>query len=228
MVIEMDNDIITIAIWIAVGAGLGLLIDSFLKGMYVPKHWHQVLPAFWALTGFYIWTKFKNDAGAFLGMVTFYALAFMHGRYIEKAGTLYQGYKTAIDTPDPKITLVDAQKTYPELQMVDRAKWKPVSSVNVSQQVVALPRFDMERQFAKTLIMMHEYKENDTEDNAVNMTEKKWVRPNKFKTRAEFVNMLRRWETRGVIERKSAAKNSPYIVRRWDAVELVANGNPIL
>lgn len=210
----MDTDTITLfAFLLAIGAGLGLLIDSFLKGMYVPKHWHQVLPAFWALIGLHIWEKFKNDIGAFLGMITFYVLAFMHGHYIEKAGILYQGWNTAMNTPDPKPVIVEPAK---EMPPVNLGEWQTVN------QVVSLPRFDKERNFAVTLLRMYEY-----DPEAVDLTERKWVKTTKKFIRDEFVNMLHKWEGHGVISRSSSAKNSKYVVRRWDAVRLIANGNPL-
>lgn len=221
--VEMDADTITLfAFSLAIGAGLGLLIDSFLKGMYVPKHWHQVLPAFWALIGLHIWQRFKNDIGAFLGMLTFYALALMHGRYIEKAGTLYQGYNTAINTPDPKITLIDAQKQYPGFQLFKRVMEQETVR---REQVVEFPAFNMERHFWGSVLRMYDH--DPVTQKHVDLTEERWVIQKKMFSQKPFANMKLKAEHFGLLKREHKGKSAGFVIRSRDAVALVAAGDPL-
>lgn len=181
--------------------------------MYIPKHYHWINPLAFILGGFWIWQNVKPQTWDVIvtgGVVMFHGIAYIG--YLYEAGLIYQRYITEMNTPDPKPA---------------RAEVEPVPayrSIPQFENSVPVVRFDMERQFAKALIVMHDFKPNDA---AVDMKEKKWVRPNKFKTRAEYVALLSKWEQHGLIERKSAAKNSTYVVRRWDAVQLVAQGNAI-
>lgn len=214
---DMDTDTITsIAFWLAIGAGLGLLIDSFLKGMYVPKHWHQVLPAFWVLIGLHIWQKFKNDAGAFLGMITFYALAFMHGFYLMKAGIIYQGYETEINTPDPKPQVIVHPAPNP-------AGWKLLPNLN--QQVVEFPKFDKERRFWIDVLRMYDF-DPDTQ-KYVDLTEQRWVVDKKMFFQKPFANMKLKAEHFGLLKRKGKSKSSKFVVASRVAVALVASGHEL-
>ena len=184
--------------------------------MYIPRHYHQVFPVLTSLLGFYLAHNLQPTYDVVGVFITLQILAVSHSGWIILLSYPYQRYITWVNTPDePKI---------PTIEPPDPQGWKPLPNLNVSQQVVAPVKFDMERQFAKTLLVMRDYTPHDA---AVDLREKTWIRPNKFKTRDEYVNMLHAWVNHGVISRKSTAKNSPYVVRRWDAVELIADGNPI-
>lgn len=214
----MDTDTITLfAFLLAIGAGLGLLIDSFVKGMYIPKHWHQVFPAFWALIGLHIWERFKNDIGAFLASITFYTLAIMHGRYLQKAGELYQGYNTAINTPDPKPAVIVQAEPMPAVKT-----YKPIPQF---ENVVEMPRFDIERRFSIDVLRMFDF-DPDTQKH-VDLTEERWVIQKKMFTQKPFANMKLKWEYFGLLKRKSKAKNAKFLVGKREAVALVAAGNPL-
>lgn len=98
-----------------------------------------------------------------------------------------------------------------------RANGKPVL-----RQVVDLPRFDKERNFAVTLLRMYDY-----DPEQVDLSEGKWVRNTKKFIRAEFISMLENWKEHGIIERKSNKKNASYTVVDWRAVRVIAEGHPL-
>lgn len=192
---------------------------SGLRGwcdMYIPRHHHYLFSVALILFGFWIKQKFGNTLDVWFTAFYLQFIGLMHGYYIMQAGIMYQGYMTAMNMPDPKPVIQDTPAK--EMPPVKFGEWQTVN------QVVQPVRFDMERQFAKTLLIMRDYKPND---EAVDLREETWKRPNKFKTREAYVSVRDKWEGRGILGRKSAAKNARYIVKRWDAVELVAAGNPL-
>ena len=194
--------------------------------MYIPRHWHFAISTLISLLGFYIKHKLGDTYDV---VIVFFALqyhAVMHTVYIVKAGLLYQAYVTQTPAKDEPIYNHNTGKPVEPMPAADGfipLARKAVQTVPVvNQQVVSAPRFDKERNFAVTLIRMHEY---DPEKDA-DMTETKWVKSGKF-VRADFKAMLEVWEGYGVIARKSKAKNAPYRVNSWAAVRLIANGNPL-
>lgn len=215
----MYDTLLSIGIWLAVGAGLALLVDSYTKGMYVPKHWHQVFPAISFFIGLHIWEKFKNDIGAFLVMLAFIGEGLMHGWYLMKAGIYYQGYNTAINTPDPKpAPVVQAEPMLPKVNLYK----KPIPQF---ENVVEMPRFDIERRFSIDVLRMFDF-DPDTQKH-VDLTEERWVNQKKMFAQKPFANMKLKWEHFGLLKRKSAAKNAKFLVGRREAVALVASGNPL-
>lgn len=183
--------------------------------MYIPKHWHFAVSTFVALLGFYIMHTIRKAYGFVTGEVwiVFFVLQFIavvHVTYIYKMGLKYQAYITK--EPVDQITnwhtgaIVD---TVPPVSVVQ--------TVPVYNQVAPLPRFDKERYFAFTLVRMHE------NNFKVDMTETRWVKNWKF-SRGEFTSMMDNWKLRGIIERESDKKNSPYAVAKWEAVKLIAQG----
>ena len=115
-----------------------------------------------------------------------------------------------------KMSLVEHVEVKPETKTM-----LPNLNRPVYEQVVPLVKFDIERNLAIMLCVMHDHQ------MPVNLTEKKWVKPNKFKTRAEFLSVLDKWKGRGVIARQADRKNSPYEVKDWDAVRLIAQGEKL-
>ena len=186
--------------------------------MYIPKHYHWIFPVAFFMAGFWVWHNVKPQT---FDVIVVGGVLMLHGiiysGYLYQVGVIYQNYICAMNTPDPKPAPVVAESDMPKVK--DFSEWKPAPQF---EQVVTLPKFDKERSFAVTLIRM-----NDFDPGQVDLTEKKWVKNSKKFIREEFVQMLHRWEARGIIERKTAAKNSPYVVRQWEAVRLIASGNPI-
>ena len=186
--------------------------------MYIPKHYHWIFPVAFFMAGFWIWQNVKPQT---FDVIIAGGVLMLHGiiysGYLYQVGVIYQNYICAVNTPDPKpAPVVDNELT----PMPEVKTYKPLAQF---ENVVALPKFDKERNFAVTLLRMHDnFPETDPD-----MTERKWVKTSKKFIREEFVQMLHRWEARGIIERKTAAKNSPYVVRQWEAVRLIASGNPI-
>lgn len=89
---------------------------------------------------------------------------------------------------------------------------------NVYAQVVPGVKFNKVRRFASTLLNMRSVSES-----SVDLREDTWRvhfggRDGYIKTRVRFENV-------GAFVRKDARPNSPYIVKRWDVVQDVANGN---
>ena len=174
-----------------------------------------VLPIIPILGGFALIEYFGDEWYVALTAAYIQTFGLAYGIGLVYQSYLIQGYNNAINTPDPKpAPIVRAEPVMPTVQT-----YKPVPQF---EQVVSLPRFDKERNFAVTLLRMYEY-----DPAQVDLTEKKWVKTTKKFVRDEFVNMLHKWEGRGVIARKSTAKNAPYVVRQWEAVRLIASGNPL-
>lgn len=180
--------------------------------MYIPKHHHYLYPITTILGGFYIKQHFGDTLDVWFTAFYLQFIGLMHGYYIMQAGIMYQGYITAMNIPDPKPARVEVEAA------------PAYRSIPQFENTVKAVTFDMERQFAKTLLIMRDYK---PKDEAVDLREETWKRPNKFKTREAYISVRDKWEARGILGRKSAAKNARYIVLRWDAVELVAAGNPL-
>lgn len=180
--------------------------------MYIPRHYHWVYPLGFILGGFWIWQNVKPQTWDVIitgGVVMAHGM--MYITYLYEAGLIYQKYITNMNTPEPRVEIFD--EPYRDLQAVPEVNYN---------QVATMPQFDKERSFAVTLLRMYEY-----DPNQVDMTERKWVKTTKKFVRDELAAMLKNWEAHGVIGRKSPAKNSPYIVTRWDAVRLIASGNPL-
>lgn len=189
--------------------------------MYIPKHSHFFISTGISLLGFYIKHKLGDTYDVVIVFLAIQYHAIMHTLYIFIAGKMYQAY----------VTKMDSKYVHEKPREEDIINWntgEKIKDLNTSDvvytQAVTLPKFDMERQFAKTLLVMHDH---EPDDKSVNLTETRWIRPNKFKSRAEFKAMLEVWEGHGLIRRKSEKKNAPYTVRDWRAVELVADGNPL-
>lgn len=180
--------------------------------MYIPRHWHWVAPVAVVLLGFYIGHNFKYGFDVFLTQGSLVFIACSHALYILKAGVLYQAYLTQVDTQ------AEARKAEPP-------KPRDIPNLNEAQtvysQLAAGVRFDLERNLAVMLCVMNDHQMK------VDLTEKKWVKPNKFKTREHFLEVLDRWKRRGIIDRVADRKNSPYEVKDWQAVRLIADGNPL-
>lgn len=121
-------------------------------------------------------------------------------------------YLTAIDQPKAA--------NVPNLnEPVKTLTLKPV--INSYPNVTVAPRFDMERQFAKTLLVMHTYK---PDDEAVDLRETYWIKPNKFRSRDEYLVVRGKWEYHDIIQKAAARRNAPYVVRDWNKVQAVADG----
>jgi hypothetical protein len=183
--------------------------------LYTPKHWHQALPLLTSLLGFYLVHNLQPTYDVVGVFITLQLLALSHSGWIILLSYPYQRYITWVNTPDePKI---------PTIEPPDPGGWKSLPNLNVSQQAVELPTFDMERYFAFTLCRMHE----NFPELEPDLTERKWVINTKKFSQKPFAALKAKWESHGVIVKKSAAKNSRHVVRRWDAVQLIAAGNPL-
>jgi hypothetical protein len=191
--------------------------------MYVPRHWHWSGPVGIVLIGFAVRVQFGLtwDVVLFV-MWPLLRISIEYAAYIHEAGVIYQKYITRGGAPEPEPETETITPAIPRLgegfTLTKRAQ------MQTSAQTVEAPRFDMERQFAKTLINMHDYKPKDA---AVDLREETWKKPNKFGSRDAYVLVRDKWERRGIIGRKSEKKNAPFKVVDWRAVQLIADGNPL-
>lgn len=191
--------------------------------MYIPRHHDHIYPVITIMLGFFIRQQFGPSADVFFTASCLQIAGLMHSYYIVRAGILYQGYVT--NTPMPKAPITNwhtrepvediAAPVEPGFIPMGRAGSVPI----LKQQVVTLPKFDKERNFAVTLLRMYEY-----DPKQVDLTEGRWVKPGKF-IRDEFVAMLDNWEGHGLSGRKG--KQRKRVVIDWRKVRLVANGNPL-
>jgi hypothetical protein len=189
--------------------------------MYVPRHWHWTGPVGMVLIGFAIHKSYGGGWDVILFVMwPLLRISIEYAAYIHEAGVIYQKYITRGGAPEPEPEPEQpADPTLgPGFIQTKRAQ------MQVSAQVVAAPSFDMERQFAKTLIVMHDYKPGD---KAVDLREETWKKPNKFGTRDAYLQVRDKWERRGIIGRKGNKKNASFQVKDWRAVQLIADGNPL-
>jgi hypothetical protein len=196
--------------------------------MYTRPYMVIAIPAGLSLIGF-IFATFGDSYDLVSMFIIFQFFAVVSAPYLAIANLMYTAYLTGMPTKIEKLTNwhtgasveetpAPAPATDGFIPMVRKA----VPTIPVYNQTVSLPRFDKERSFAVTLIRMYEY----DPDKDADMTQAKWVKTGRF-IRAEFVAMLENWKDHGVIVRASEKKNAPYRVDRWDAVRLIANGNPL-
>ena len=192
--------------------------------MYVPKGWHWLGPVATVLGGFFIRTQYGAhwDVFAFV-QFPLAVVASEWGAYIWQAGTAYQKYVTQSGSApvEPPKNILDWNTGKPvneapgELKPLIRVDGKPHLAYS---QTVASPKMDKVRYVAFTLIRQ---KQNGFK---VDLTEKRWVKNWKF-SREEFVgDVIDPWKKHGVIARAGDRKNAPYDVLRWDAVQLVSQG----
>lgn len=188
--------------------------------MYVPRHFHWAYPIFTILLGFFLSEQYgKSWDMMLLVRLPLAVIAVSHGAYIWQAGVMYQGWMTSANTGTDKRQEAREQEARDRAAVLDLEPLAPMPAVNVYQQTTTMPRFDKERNFAVTLLRMHELGQAD-------LREERWVKTKKF-VRAEFVAMLDNWKKYGIIERAGDRKNAPYTVARWDAVRVIASGNPL-
>jgi hypothetical protein len=209
--------IIMIAFAVIFGAVIALVIDSVTKGMYLPRHWHQVFPVSVILFGFYLKQRIGDTFDMFVTMLFLQSAGLMHGYYITRAGILYQGYITEMNTPDTKPVKMEAE---PEMPTV-----KTYTPIIVNQQIFELPRLDTERRFSIDVLRMYDF--DPATQKHVDLTEERWVIQKKMFSQKPFANMKKKWEHFGLLVRKSESKNSKFIVASRDAVAMVASGNPL-
>jgi hypothetical protein len=187
--------------------------------MYTPRQWHFFYPVLTILLGFWLRERYGDDWNTGLAQILLGIAALIHAVYLLYAGILYQKYQTREESPyDPmseKNLAAKAAEAYAEKHGLS-----PLPKVKAYGEALQLPSFDRERQFAISLLRM-------AEGGKVDLTEDKWVDTKKF-TRTEFKAMLGLWEEYGLIEREDYSRtNSPYVVKNWDKVRAVADGNPI-
>ena len=144
--------------------------------MYIPKHYHWIFPVAFFMAGFWVWHNVKPQT---FDVIIAGGVLMLHGiiysGYLYQVGVIYQNYICAVNTPDPKpAPVVDNELT----PMPEVKTYKPLAQF---ENVVALPKFDKERNFAVTLLRMHDnFPETDPD-----MTERKWVKTSKKFIREE-------------------------------------------
>lgn len=191
--------------------------------MYIPKGWHWIGPVATVMGGFFV----REHYGAHWDIFAFVQLplaviAGEWGAYIWQAGTSYQNYVTRGAIPEPASgpildwnTLKPVDNQPAGLTPIIRVDGKPHVAYN---QVTTSPKMDKVRYVAFTLLRQ---KQNGFK---VDLTEKRWVKNWKF-SREEFVNdVIDPWKKHGVIGRAGERRNAPYDVLRWDAVQLISQG----
>jgi len=178
-----------------------------------PKGWHHWISWGAATLGFYIAQQFKPwtwDVYLITGWCYFFAVIFStgveYGRYLSRRWQ----YFTPQETPNDNKPI---------------AKPREIQNLNaVYQQMAVGVKFDMERQFAKTLLIMRDHQPGD---KSVNLTEEYWKKPNKFGSRESYIAVRGKWDEYGIIGRESAKKNARFVVRKWDVVQAVADGTKL-
>jgi hypothetical protein len=178
--------------------------------MYIPRPWHNIFPFSLLMLGLYVGHNFKPATyDVVLFCISNYSFALMHAYYIMRAGLIYQMYLAKVDGNEPVYK--------PSIPNLNTA----TTGVLYNQTTVA-PKFANERLFAFTIVRQHDHSFD------VKLTEEYWVKAGRWHgSREEFVAVLDKWKKRRIIQRKGNRKNSSYEVLLWDAVRLIADGNPL-
>lgn len=202
--------------------------------MYVPKHWHFVMPVSAVLLTFGINQQVLGGGFhwdyALLVQVPIGAVAFHWGRFIDKAGVAYQYYVTGAPKPEPepeKREILDWNtgkpvNDFPNLVPLNDNGRQGLIALN---QVIDMPAFNAERNFAITTLRMYDF--DPAGQKHVNLTEERWVAQKKQFSQKPFANMKKKWEHFGLLKRETANKKSRFIVADRRKVALVASGNPL-
>jgi hypothetical protein len=194
--------------------------------MYIFRPWHGWIPFSILAAGLYVSYNYNNIWEMVVGAMVLYYLTVMVTGFMLINGVIYQlylaepGLNNIFGTSTS--THTTKQITKPQEKTADfqsTGNWKGVPALS---QMVKTVGFDMERQFAKTLITMRDYK---PKDEAVDFRETTWIRPNKFKTRDEYIQVIEKWKYHHVIAKKDPRRNSTYRVVDWTKVEMSAKGN---
>lgn len=185
--------------------------------MYIPKQFHYLFPTSLVLTGFFI----RDHYGAHWDIFAFVQLplaviAGEWGAYLWQAGVAYQKYMTNDTSPSTPVAAKPAEEPTPEgLRPIIHVDGKPRMAY---AQVVRSVKEDKVRYVAFTLLRQ---KQNGFK---VDLTEKRWVKNWKF-SREEFISdVIDPWQRHGVIARAGERRNAPYDVLRWDAVQIISQG----
>lgn len=180
--------------------------------MYVPRHWHWVLPVTLVLLGFYVRTHYGAHWDVFVFVqLPLCAIAVEWGAYIWQAGVVWQKFSCG----EP---VVEKQKV-----AVPYNNNGSLTTVHLDQ-VTEAPKINNERKFYRTLIDMRNHNFD------VILTESYWVEEkignsNRYgEPRDNFVNMKERGVKIGSLERAGQRKNAPHQVKDWRIVRLIADG----
>lgn len=194
--------------------------------MYTRAWMVIAIPAGLSLTGF-IFATFGNTYDLVSMFIIFQFFAVVAAPYLAIANLMYTAYLTQTNTGAvEKLTnwhtgkVVDAtpEKSDPGFMRLIR---KPAPTVPVMlNQVVSLPVYDYERNFARTLINMR------NSNFEVDMTEKYWIKGGRFgESRETFVAMLAKWEYHGLSGR--TGRQNKRVPLDWRKIRLVEQGNPL-
>jgi len=190
--------------------------------MYIPRSWHFIGPVSVILIGFVIHEHFNNSWEVIVFVNAPLApIAWEWARYIQRAGVAYQMYVTNTQGASPiKAELLkDISKDEPKFVPTLR----PIQQDYT--QTVDLPKFDVERNFAVTILRMYDF--DPRTQKHVDMTEGLWVKTKKQFSQIPFKNMKEKWIHFGLAMRENEKKNARYIVKSRQAIALVASGNPL-
>lgn len=183
--------------------------------MLEPKHWHHFITLSLMGGGFAVGHTLPStwDVIFLGGGMMWFGVVF--GTMTEfKMYEDYRRWQRIDESPRvEKVTQENKPQVTPRLVNV------PNFNQTIKQVV-----FDMERQYAKTLLIMRDYKPNC---EAVDLRESYWVKPNKFRSRDEYLVVRNKWEAHSVIRKSAARKNAPYIVGDWYKVERIAGGTKL-
>jgi len=171
--------------------------------MYPEKAWQVIAyPMIPTFAGFAVIKAFDGDPAAWVFFVTCCLIAVSYLPYLIANE---MGWLAEIDSPR-QIVGYTLPKNY------------PLADGNAYAQDVEQISMDDEKYVAHTLInMQHSAK--------VDLTEGYWIVGKRFGgSREQFALMLRDWEQAGAIQRKSRAKNSPYVVADWNKIRKIVRG----
>lgn len=185
--------------------------------MYIPKHHHWAFPVIVVAIGFYIHNHNHNSWDVILFVqMPLAVISSTWALYLWQAGVLYQKYVTQLD-----IRYGDHELRTDENSTQANDEFPPVKINGYTSFEAATkpPKLNREQKVAN--ILLHQRNHNFD----VNLKEEYWIKGKRFDgSRVEFVAMIDKWVGWQAIERAAARKNSPYVVRDWRVIELIAAG----
>lgn len=103
---------------------------------------------------------------------------------------------------------------------VQPAPGRHIPNLNTLNQVVNIPKIDLEREMARTLNNMR------LGGFKMDISETYWIREKHWNGEpSEFKGTRAKWEHYNIVRKKGSASNSQYVVMNERAVELIANGS---
>lgn len=173
--------------------------------MYIPRPWQYWYTFGFMFIGLYLGQQLPPTYDVVLAVVVCEVWALAGAVQISVDMAIYRGSRFEVTSPKAvgPSAYTATKRNIPQM----------------FEQVVTVPKMDMERVVAIALLLMKD------QGSKIDLTENKWVASKKF-TYDKFVAFRQGWMDAGIIEWGSDAKNATPIVKDWQKVRMKAEGVP--